>query len=326
MPRSDVNALTLLAVLIATGLGGIVGPERSLFAQLLVSVVLLIILFSFDREGYRTSWQSLGFAAVAGVLVTKIAGAGLVLAGIMSGESGWTFYTPNSTTQSPPASSSFPILPTGWIGVSLMLWAIDMSRMSRRAATQPYAGAQVATTAPQAPVVQAPVAVPKPVTEEPVRVQAFSAPPPPSAPVRPSSVTSIFSQPPPPTPASPPPSASTSGISVETAAAQTIVSEPVPAPAPIAAPIPPTPVPQTVAVPRGSGKPATIYLNLVGEGLAVLRAVQAEHIGKDYYLIVEQMPPGENWEFQPGQVVRCQKRNLSSGKALVAVEEAPRAS
>jgi hypothetical protein len=57
-----------------------------------------------------------------------------------------------------------------------------------------------------------------------------------------------------------------------------------------------------------------------------MRSVQAEHIGKDYYLIVEPRPAGEAWEFTTGQVVRCQKRNLSSGKGLVAVEEAPRAS
>ncbi len=74
------------------------------------------------------------------------------------------------------------------------------------------------------------------------------------------------------------------------------------------------------------GKPAVIYLNLVGEGLPVLRSVQAEHVGKDYYLIVEPVPPGERWQFQPGQIVRCQKKNLSNGKAMVAVEEAPRAS
>lgn len=93
--------------------------------------------------------------------------------------------------------------------------------------------------------------------------------------------------------------------------------------APIASLPPP---PQAVPIPTGSGKPTLIYLNLVGEGLAVLRSVQAEHLRKDFYLITEPMPPGENWEFKPGQVVRCQKRNLSSGKALVAVEEAPRAS
>ena len=48
-------------------------------------------------------------------------------------------------------------------------------------------------------------------------------------------------------------------------------------------------------------------------------------MGKDFYRIVEQVPEGEAWEFQPGQIVRCQKKNLSSGKALVAIEEAPRA-
>ncbi len=99
------------------------------------------------------------------------------------------------------------------------------------------------------------------------------------------------------------------------------VSEPVftsPAPAP-------APPPNAIALPVRAGKPATIYLNLMGEGLACLRPVQAEHMGKDYYRIVETVPENEAWEFQPGQIVRCQKKNLSSGKALVAIEEAPRA-
>jgi hypothetical protein len=87
----------------------------------------------------------------------------------------------------------------------------------------------------------------------------------------------------------------------------------------------PAPPPNAIALPVGAGKPATIYLNLMGEGLACLRPVQAEHMGKDYYRIVETVPEGEAWEFQPGQIVRCQKKNLSSGKALVAIEEAPRA-
>lgn len=86
-----------------------------------------------------------------------------------------------------------------------------------------------------------------------------------------------------------------------------------------------TPPPNAVVLPLGAGKPATIYLNLIGEGLACLRPVQAEHLGRDFYRIVEQVPEGEQWEYQPGQVVRAQKKNLSSGKALVAVEEAPRA-
>lgn len=68
-----------------------------------------------------------------------------------------------------------------------------------------------------------------------------------------------------------------------------------------------------------------IYVTLLGEGLNVLRSVQAEHLGRDYYRILEAMPEGETWQFAPGTVVRCQKKKLSGGKALVAFEEAPRA-
>ena len=68
-----------------------------------------------------------------------------------------------------------------------------------------------------------------------------------------------------------------------------------------------------------------IYVSLVGEGMNMLRSVQAEHMGRDFYRILEPMPQGETWEYGPGQVVRVQKKNLSSGKALVAFEEAPRA-
>jgi hypothetical protein len=68
-----------------------------------------------------------------------------------------------------------------------------------------------------------------------------------------------------------------------------------------------------------------IYVTLLGEGINLLRSVRAEHLGRDFYRIVEEVPEGENWQFATGQVVRCQKRNLSSGKAMVAFEEAPRA-
>jgi hypothetical protein len=79
----------------------------------------------------------------------------------------------------------------------------------------------------------------------------------------------------------------------------------------------PTPI-----IPRG--KETMIYINLLGEGLNVMRSVTAEHVGRDYYKIVDTMPEGETWQFQPGQVVRCKKQTLSTGKALVAFEEAPR--
>jgi hypothetical protein len=87
------------------------------------------------------------------------------------------------------------------------------------------------------------------------------------------------------------------------------------------APLHPGPAP---IIPR-SGKETMIYVSLLGEGLNVLRSVRAESLGRDYYRIIEDMPEGETWQFQPGQVVRCKKKNLSSGKAMVAMEEAPRA-
>ncbi len=93
---------------------------------------------------------------------------------------------------------------------------------------------------------------------------------------------------------------------------------------PTATPAPPPP--NAVALPPNVGKPATIYLNVVDAGIACLRAVQAEHLGRDFYRIVENVPPDEKWEFTTGQIVRCEKRKLSTGKALVAFEEAPRAS
>lgn len=95
------------------------------------------------------------------------------------------------------------------------------------------------------------------------------------------------------------------------------------------APVPPevqsAPEPPPGAVLLKGGKQVDIYVNLLGEGMPMLRSVKAESLGRDYYHIIDTMPNNERWEFKPGQVVRCQKRSLSSGKALVAVEEAPRA-
>ena len=66
---------------------------------------------------------------------------------------------------------------------------------------------------------------------------------------------------------------------------------------------------------------ATIYVNVVGQGISLLRSVRAEHIARDIYRIVEPMPEGEIWRYQTGQVVRCRKQKLSSGKGLIAFEE-----
>jgi hypothetical protein len=92
----------------------------------------------------------------------------------------------------------------------------------------------------------------------------------------------------------------------------------------IGGPVIPTAPVQTPPVPTG-GKPITIYVNLVGEGMNMMRQVQAEHLGRDFYIIVDPMPVDETWEFGTGQVVKCRKKSLSNGKGLVAYEEAPRA-
>jgi hypothetical protein len=112
----------------------------------------------------------------------------------------------------------------------------------------------------------------------------------------------------------------------------------VPAPEPVAEPVAvsapnvtPAEMPEPVQVaqpaptpPPRSGKEVSIYVNMLDEGMNVLRAVRAEHLGRDFYLIVDEMPADEKWEYAPGQVVRCHKKNLSGGKGLVAYEEAPR--
>jgi hypothetical protein len=177
-------------------------------------------------------------------------------------------------------------LPIIWVASTVLFIVIDRARMSGRVPTD---GAGLS----QRPSLRVTQAAPQPAIPLPVQPVA---PPPPPAP-RPQAP-----QPPEPVlvreePQAPPP--------------------PAPAPPPAAQPAGPVPIPR--------GKEANIYVNLTGEGLNLLRSVRAEHLGRDYYRILDTMPSDENWEYPPGAVVRCKKKNLSSGKALVAYEEAPRA-
>lgn len=107
-----------------------------------------------------------------------------------------------------------------------------------------------------------------------------------------------------------------------------------PPPQEMAVPNPPetetvqTPEPAKPAAAPTSGPPPKlvgIYVNLLNEGLNMMRAVAAQDMGHGFYLIVEPMPEDETWEYRTGQVVRCQKKSLANGKHLVAVAEAPRA-
>ncbi len=186
-------------------------------------------------------------------------------------------------------------LPVTWLGATLAIWAIDRVRLGR-------AGVATRPDAVQRSFI--------PQYAEPVQAQptTFSAPVVPAA----------ASQPVPAEVPTPP------------VAATTAPQGSAPAPAPLSPTAPaPTPVlvKPPVAAPSAPPLPQTeIYVSLIGEGLNLMRTVRAEHLGRDFYKIIEEMPEGETWEYRPGQVVRCKKKNLSTGKGLVAFEEAPRAS
>jgi len=303
MQKSQVDSLTLiLAALAATlSLTQISGPFA--WMSSIGGFILLLVLFSFDQEGYRTVFQSLGFAAVCGFCAAVASG---IIYQILANHGEVHLANGQWATEYLPLTCAF---------ATAIFWIIDLMRMSARKAApihvpralgetrmfpdvpaparepREYVAAQPAADAPPPPVVAAPPppverpAHPQPQPELPAAAPARAA----------SSVTSLFS-----TPATP-------------------TSEPTPAP--VVAPLHPGPAP---VIPQ-SGKETMIYVSLLNEGLNVLRSVRAEPLGRDYYRIIDDMPAGETWQFQPGQVVRCKRKNLSSGKAMVAMEEAQKA-
>jgi hypothetical protein len=70
---------------------------------------------------------------------------------------------------------------------------------------------------------------------------------------------------------------------------------------------------------------ATIYVHVPDERVEVWRPVEAEPVG-EAFRIRSACPDGEEWEFQPGDVVRCERRTLTQSlpseaePCLVAVE------
>lgn len=329
MLKSQVDPATLVATALAATLAVTLLSGPFAWMGSIIGLVLLLILFSFDQEGYRTFFGSLAFSAVSGFCFAVACGA---LLSMMSAHG--EIHLANGAWES-------EWLPFTFLFATAILWAIDRSRMTARApvAERPavYAGgiqgsfirtAEPALSAPPtartypAPVYQPP-APPIPSFEP---QQTYSQPPPP--PPQPAAPQPAFSQQPtftqqpafsqqpsftpahtepPPVNVAPPPAVAQHPQSMLTATTSEAVR---PAPAPV--------------IPRG-GPEVMIYVSLLGEGLNVMRTVRAEHLGRDYYKIVETMPENENWQFQPGQVVRCKKQSLSTGKAMVAYEEAQRA-
>ena len=67
----------------------------------------------------------------------------------------------------------------------------------------------------------------------------------------------------------------------------------------------------------------TIYVAPKDEAVDVWRPVEAESERGSIYRIADRTKPAdEAWEFSPGSRVRCEWRDLSEGRALVAVAPA----
>ncbi len=284
--KSQIDSATLLLAALAGALALTQISGPLAWMSSIGGLIVLLALLSHDQEGGRTVFQSLVFAAVCGFNTAIAAGAVYQL---LASHGEVHLENGQWATEYLPLTCA---LATG------IFWAIDVMRMNARKAgpirvpralgdTGLFPGSVPQFAAPPAPVAQPAYWAPEP---QPAPVD--SAPPPP-VPVRARespTATSLFT---------------------------------VPQSAPPSEPQPLHPGPEPII--SRSGKEVMIYVSLLGEGLNVMRTVRAEPLGRDYYRIIEDVPEGETWQFQPGQVVRCKKKNLSTGKAMVAMEEAPRA-
>jgi hypothetical protein len=67
----------------------------------------------------------------------------------------------------------------------------------------------------------------------------------------------------------------------------------------------------------------TVFIRLLDEGTDVWRPIQATNRGGGEYLLLGTAPTDENWEFGPGDLVRCVPRRFADGtEGLVATERA----
>lgn len=65
----------------------------------------------------------------------------------------------------------------------------------------------------------------------------------------------------------------------------------------------------------------TIYVRLLGEDIEVWRPVQAEKINESIYKILseENVPAGEDWEFQHGSLVEVVEKKSDHEVILTAI-------
>jgi hypothetical protein len=69
------------------------------------------------------------------------------------------------------------------------------------------------------------------------------------------------------------------------------------------------------------GRRSVVYVALLDEGADVWRPADAEMLGPALFHLAGEVPQGEVWQFQPGEVVYCQKRTFADGAQVwVAVQ------
>ena len=307
---NQLSPVALASVILAGGLAIRALPGPFGWLQTLTGLLLLIILFAYDTEDQRTSAQSVAFASVCGFCLM------LLSSGFIE-----RWATGPGTVQIAVPGSWLSVV---WVVGALVFFFVDLMRMGARGSIASATSAMgtrgaiqpvLPRAASYAPPVSSPQAA-QPVSAQPVSAQHVSA-----QPAAASAESAAYSEP---------------ARYAEPPHAEPAYSETAHwAPEPVTAPTPPEaatvqpatpPAPQAPAAHSGPPpKQVSIYVNLLGEGLNMMRDVVAQDLGRGYYQIVEEMPAGETWQFQTGQIVRCQKKNLASGKHLVAIEEAPRA-
>lgn len=308
MERSRIDSAGLLCAAVAAVLVLLVAHLDFGLVTTAAGLTLLFVLFAYDQEGRRSLFQSLAFSAVCAFCLMLVSGA------IFQ----FSLTESNADLNAAARESYFQLrLSAVWVFATILLLFIDRSRMSGR-------------TAYEMPTVESGPKkrqlVPEFTGSFPAAEKPQPAPPPPARPAQPVPAARTVPQAPEyREPVVFPITATTFSVPREPVRAAPVAPPPPPPPQPVAPPAtlpPPAPAPAPIHIP--AGKETMIYVNLVGEGLNVLRSVRAEHLGRDFYKIVEETPEGETWQYSQGQVVRCKKQKLSSGKALVAFEEAPR--
>ncbi len=64
-----------------------------------------------------------------------------------------------------------------------------------------------------------------------------------------------------------------------------------------------------------------IYVELLNEGTACWRPVDARDLGRGRFQIVEAAPEGEEWAFLSGEIVECRQQEFQNGAGLVAYKK-----